>query len=162
MDKGVIQQVGPPDEIYDRPENIFVADFVGSPSMNILDCEVERSNGSLTAVDRGNEIAFDLSNYSSRRPIEAGRKVKVGFRSEHFHAADEPAIAGKSLRLERPVEYFEKSGPDTIAFLTLPRQTIAARVDSRIADRRRAGPALPVTLSLEKINVFDAQSGRRV
>src|SRR6185295_6467345 len=50
MDKGVIQQIGTPDEIHDLPENTFVADFVGSPSMNMLDTVVNRTNGSATAV----------------------------------------------------------------------------------------------------------------
>jgi multiple sugar transport system ATP-binding protein len=162
MDKGVIQQIGSPDDIYDKPENLFVADFVGSPSMNILDCEVAQSNGAIVAVDRANELTFDLSDYPWRRPIDPGRKIKVGFRAEHCRAADEAAVAGKHVRLERPVEYFEKTGPDAIAFLALPHQTIAARVDSRTAERHRSGPGLPVALSLEKLNVFDAHSGRRI
>ena len=49
MNKGVIQQFGTPDEIYDQPENIFVADFVGAPSMNMVDAVIRRQNGSMVA-----------------------------------------------------------------------------------------------------------------
>src|SRR5258706_8303131 len=63
MDKGVIQQIGTPDEIYDLPENTFVADFVGSPSMNMLDTVVKRANGSTSAVEGSANISFDLSDY---------------------------------------------------------------------------------------------------
>ena len=162
MDKGVIQQFSSPAEIYDEPENLFVADFVGSPSMNMLDCEIGDANGSITAVDSVDKLVFDLDGYSWRRPVEPGRQVKVGFRAEHFQAGGDASSAGKHVRFERPVEYFEKHGPDAIAFLSLPQKAIAVRVDSRIADSYRSGQPLLTALPLEKINVFDASSGRRL
>ena len=162
MDKGVIQQFSSPAEIYDKPENLFVADFVGSPSMNMLDCEIGIANGSITAVDPVNRLVFDLDDYSWRRPVEPGSKVKVGFRAEHFRADGDASFTDKHVRFERPVEYFEKHGPDAIAFLSLPQKAIAVRVNSRVADNYRSGQPLPTALPLEKINVFDASSGRRL
>jgi multiple sugar transport system ATP-binding protein len=161
MDNGVIQQAATPDEIYDRPENIFVASFIGTPAMNLLDCEISRANGSVVAVDPVNAIAFDLDGYKWRLPAEGGRKVKVGFRPEHFLAAGD-AGSGRRIPIERPIEYFEKSGPDAVALLMLQGQAIAARVDARILDRYRPGATLPLALSLDKINVFDAVNGRRL
>jgi multiple sugar transport system ATP-binding protein len=162
MDKGVIQQFSSPGEIYDKPENVFVADFVGSPSMNMLDCEIGAANGSITAIDSIDQLVFDLSDYGWRRPVEVGRKVKVGFRAEHFQTGSAASLAGKHVGFERRVEYFEKHGPDAIAFLSLPQRAIAVRVDSRIADSYCSGAPLPAVLPLEKINVFDASSGRRL
>ncbi len=162
MDRGVIQQFSSPAEIYDEPENLFVADFVGSPSMNMLDCEIGAANGSITAVDSVDQVVFDLDDYAWRRPVEPGRKVKVGFRAEHFQGAGDASLAGKHVRFERPVECFEKHGPDAIAFLALPQKAIAVRVDSRVADGYRSGQPLLTGLPLEKINVFDASSGRRL
>jgi multiple sugar transport system ATP-binding protein len=162
MDKGVIQQVAAPDEIYDRPENLFVASFIGTPSMNVLDCEVSSANGSVVAGDPVNKIAFDLDGYPWRQTVEVGRKVKVGFRPEHFLAAGDTGSSGRHVAIERPIEYFEKSGPDAVAFLSLQGQAIAARVDARVLDRYRRGATLPLALSLDKINVFDAGTGRRL
>jgi multiple sugar transport system ATP-binding protein len=162
MDKGVIQQAATPDEIYDRPENVFVASFIGTPSMNMLDCHIGRANGSIVAVDPVNTIALNLDGYAWRQPVELGRTVKVGFRPEHFLDPDDAASARGHMPIELPIEYFEKSGPDSIAFLSLKGHAIAARVAPRVLDRHRRGAALPLALSLDKINVFDAGTGRRL
>ena len=159
MNKGVIQQFGSPDAIYDEPENVFVADFVGSPAMNILNGVIRRVNGSAAAsVDN---ITFDLSGYKWRETAKDGQQVKVGFRPEHFVQAGEEAT-GKTLRLDLPVQFLEKSGPDAIAFLVAAGGTIAVRVDARTADRYRRAPTVAVMLPLDKINVFNAETGRRM
>jgi multiple sugar transport system ATP-binding protein len=72
------------------------------------------------------------------------------------------ASSSRRIPIERPIEYFEKSGPDAVALLSLQGQAIAARVDARILDRYRRGETLPLALSLDKINVFDAETGRRL
>jgi multiple sugar transport system ATP-binding protein len=163
MDKGVIQQLGTPDEIYDTPDNLFVADFVGSPAMNILDGVVRKENGGVVAIDERNQISFDLGEYRWKKPPEENRKIKVGFRAEHFLQVNGAAgQAGKLLKFDRPVDYFEKSGPDALAFLALPGQVVSARIDAHYAEQYRDKPTLPVLLPLSKINVFDAESGRRV
>jgi multiple sugar transport system ATP-binding protein len=162
MNKGVIQEVGTPDEIYDCPENLFVADFVGSPSMNMLDCIIRNVNGSLSAMDERDDIAFDLGDYKWRQAASEGQKVKVGFRPEHFLQLNETHPPAKHMRLDRPAQFFEKSGRDAIAFLSLASRTIAARIDPHYAERYRQDKAVPVLLPLEKLNVFDAQSGQRM
>jgi multiple sugar transport system ATP-binding protein len=162
MDKGVIQQAATPDEIYDKPENLFVASFIGTPSMNMLDCDIGKANGSVVAVDPLNAIAFDLDAYKWRQQVEVGRKVKIGFRPEHFLAADHEGSAERHVAIERPIEYFEKSGPDAIAFLSLQDRSIAARVAPRTLDRYQGCARLRLALSLDKINVFDAGTGRRL
>ena len=69
MDTGVIQQVGTPDEIYDTPENLFVADFVGSPAMNMLDCVIGEANG----ARRGSRCGGRHQLRPCRLPLEARR-----------------------------------------------------------------------------------------
>jgi multiple sugar transport system ATP-binding protein len=162
MNRGVVQQFGTPDEIYDFPENIFVADFVGSPSMNMIDGEVRRQNGSVAvAADKSNAV-FDLSDYRWRQAAEDGQKVKLGIRPEHFAQADEAPPAGKTMRLDLPVQLVEKSGHEAIAFLSMSGNTIAVRVDPHAAARYRRDSTASVILPLDKINVFDAGSGRRM
>ena len=162
MNKGIIQQVGTPDEIYDSPENLFVADFVGSPSMNMVDCVIRRSNGSVLAIDEPDDLAFELDDYKWRESAANGQTVKVGFRPEHFLQRNGVEPSGKHLHLDRRAQFFEKSGRDAIAFLDLPSRTIAVRVDPPYADRYRNEKTMPLLLPLNKLNVFDAESGRRL
>ena len=89
--------------------------------------------------------------------------VKVGFRAEHFLPMNGAAVDGGVLRLERPVDYYEKSGADAIAFLSLPSGPhlgAGRRPPFRAIPRR--GKRCRALLQLSKINVFDAQSGRRM
>jgi multiple sugar transport system ATP-binding protein len=72
------------------------------------------------------------------------------------------AVDGGVLKLERPVDYYEKSGADAIAFLSLPSGPISVRVDGRHSGQFRGAETMPALLQLSKINVFDAQSGRRM
>jgi multiple sugar transport system ATP-binding protein len=159
MDRGVIQQVGSPDEIYNSPENVFVADFVGSPSINMLDCNLARSNGGYAAVSETSKVTFDLADYRWRQTPGEGKRVKVGFRPEHLREA-EPA--GRSLRFELPVQFIEKSGPEAIVFLSLPQETIAVKTDPETASRYQKDSIASVSLPLDKINVFDIETGRRM
>jgi multiple sugar transport system ATP-binding protein len=162
MNKGVIQQFGTPDDIYLQPENVFVADFVGSPSMNMLDGVIKRSNGSAAAIDEQSNTVFDLADYPWRQEATDGLKVKIGFRPEHFDQATDTPPQGKALQLDLPVQFFEKSGADAIAFLLLGEKTIAVRVDPRYADRYRQTPTASVLLPLDRISIFDTETGRRM
>jgi len=162
MNKGVIQQVGTPDEIYDQPENVFVADFVGSPAMNMFEGIVRRSNGANTAIEEQSNTVFDLTDYPWRKQAAEGQRIKIGVRPEHFLQAGEAPPDGRYLRLDLPVQLLEKSGPDAIAFLSLGTATVAVRVDPRVADRHRQASAMSVVLPLNKVSVFDADSGLRM
>ena len=161
MNKGVIQQFGTPDEIYNEPANLFVADFVGSPAMNLLDCTVSRDGGDLVAVDEKSGIRIGLGEYKWKAKAAEGKPVKIGSRAEEL-LIEEHQDAGNTLRFDCPVEYFEKSGPDAFAFLTMSGKSIAVRIDGRDANRYRSQPALPVYLPLTKLNVFDAPTGQRL
>jgi multiple sugar transport system ATP-binding protein len=162
MDRGVIQQIGTPDEIYSLPENVFVADFVGSPAMNMLDCTARRVNGHLAAVDEKAGLTFDLAEYHWRQAPGEGQPVKVGFRPEHLGDQSDMTDGRRTLHLDLPVQFLEKSGPEAIAFLRLPDATIAMRVDQHAAARLKQGVTASVVLPLDKLNVFDAGTGRRM
>ena len=158
MDRGVIQQIGTPDDIYDRPENMFVADFVGSPPMNMVEATLGAAGKTLVArVDGG--ATFPLARYAWREPIAKGTNVKLGFRAEHFAPAERGAPI---LKISLPVQFVERSGAETIALLDLSGAPISARVELSEATRLTKGSVATVTLDLTKINVFDAVSGRRM
>src|SRR3954452_20493143 len=80
MRKGELQQVAPPQELYDSPVNVFVAGFIGSPAMNLLEARIERTNGSLAAVLGETRLALDDDTLSRRPALRAyeGREVVLG------------------------------------------------------------------------------------
>jgi multiple sugar transport system ATP-binding protein len=84
MRKGELQQVAPPQELYDRPVNLFVAGFIGSPAMNMLEARVERRDGGITAAV--GDTRLDLDEHSSLAAYE-GRSVVLGIRPEDLEDA---------------------------------------------------------------------------
>ena len=89
MRKGELQQVGEPQELYDRPLNLFVAGFIGSPSMNLVEATLEASNGGMTAVPAASEIALGDETLSARPALKgfAGKPVILGIRPEDLEDA---------------------------------------------------------------------------
>ena len=136
MNKGVIQQVGSPDEIYDFPENVFVADFIGSPAMNMVDGVISKANGAATMISERAGLSFDLSDYPWRRPAEDGQRVKVGFRPEHFaEIGDSPQGRTHADRPAGAVRRKGRTGCDRIP--------VAAGPDDRGARRFKRRGSLP-------------------
>src|SRR6201996_6285104 len=134
MRSGLLQQVGTPKELYDLPDNLFVAGFIGSPAMNFLPGTVE--NGAL----RTGLGDFPLTD-RLRRELEGantGRDVIVGIRPENFEdAALVPAEArGRGITFNAKVDVLESMGSDVYVYFTLDRdmQVSAAELDELAAD----------------------------
>jgi multiple sugar transport system ATP-binding protein len=111
--RGVLQQQGPPSELYDRPENLFVAGFVGSPPMNIAEATLERSaDGGLAVTLGGHVVPVDPATRRARPALEGyvGRQVVVGVRPHHLLEAD--ATTQDHGRLRVPVAAAEQVGDD--------------------------------------------------
>ena len=89
MRKGELQQVAPPQELYERPVNLFVGGFIGSPAMNMLEATVERRNGSLVALLGSQAITLGSEVLSARPKLEAyvGKRVVLGIRPENLEDA---------------------------------------------------------------------------
>jgi multiple sugar transport system ATP-binding protein len=89
MRKGELQQVAPPQELYERPVNLFVGGFIGSPAMNMLEATVERRNGSLVALLGSQAITLGSEVLSARPKLESyvGKRVVLGIRPENLEDA---------------------------------------------------------------------------
>jgi multiple sugar transport system ATP-binding protein len=125
MRKGELQQVAPPQELYDRPVNLFVAGFIGSPAMNMLEARVERRNDGVTAVV--GDTRLDLGENSSLAGYE-GRSVVLGIRPEDLEDA---ALAGADggARLRGRVELCEALGSEVLVHFTVSaRQAVTEDV----------------------------------
>jgi multiple sugar transport system ATP-binding protein len=114
MRKGELQQVAEPQELYDRPLNLFVGGFIGSPAMNMVEATLERANGSLVASSGSERVAIDQETLSRRPGLNdyVGKMVILGVRPEDLEDA---ALAGDTAggqRLHGRVELREALGSE--------------------------------------------------
>jgi multiple sugar transport system ATP-binding protein len=117
MRKGELQQVANPEELYERPVNVFVAGFIGSPAMNLLDSRLERSNGNFDAVVGRQRIALPEELLAERPALQAfeGRDVIVGIRPEELEDAGLEPDAPEDRRLKGRLELREALGSEIVA-----------------------------------------------
>jgi multiple sugar transport system ATP-binding protein len=114
---GLLQQLGPPEDVYQHPVNVFVASFLGSPAMNLLPGRVEWSPDSATVHLGGQRLALDADERAAHAPDAAGQDVIVGVRPE----ALSPARDGTGARaLHGEVALTESLGSDVLVHARLP------------------------------------------
>ncbi len=162
MNGGVIQQIGTPDEIYEHPANLFVAEFIGSPAMNMLRAHLRTGDGRVTAVHEGTGVELDLSDYGFSGTPGDGRPVVIGLRPEHFSVGQ---INGFPVGAEfaLPVRYTEKTGHDATMFLDgSAGALIAVRFDTKRHPVPDAGDVLVVSFPKDRFDVFDAETQQRL
>ncbi|MBX5442070.1 MAG: sn-glycerol-3-phosphate ABC transporter ATP-binding protein UgpC [Solirubrobacteraceae bacterium] len=155
MRDGVLQQCGTPQEVFDRPANLFVAGFLGSPPMNLVAGRLERGREGLTC--RIGDQALVLDPAPAGLEAHAGRDVTVGVRPEHLDAGP-PGAAG----LAASCRLVETLGSEQLVHAELPSGggpiPVVARLD---ADRRLLpGEALTFTVRPDRLRFFDPETGR--
>jgi multiple sugar transport system ATP-binding protein len=121
MRKGKLQQVANPEELYDRPVNLFVAGFIGSPAMNLLDARLEDGDGRLTVVMGDQRVALGDEVLAERPAIRsyAGRDVIVGIRPEELEDAALDPDAPAERRLRGHLELREALGSEVMAHIAV-------------------------------------------
>ena len=167
MHVGRIEQVGRPMEIYQAPRNLFVAGFVGTLPMNLIEGTLAHRNGALwfggASESRSHPagLAFELPDClkATLGSYRAG-PVIFGIRAEHIHevAPSEPAIQQPTL--DATVEIVEPMGAETHLCLAIGPYRLMARVAA--SSRARAGETIRVALELDRAHFFDAVSGQRL
>jgi multiple sugar transport system ATP-binding protein len=144
--KGELQQVDDPQTLYDRPVNLFVGGFIGSPAMNMVEATVTRSNGSL-AVDVGpQQIALDESLLAIRPALRAyeGRPVILGIRPEDLEEASLATETPADQRLRGVVELREALGAELMVHFTVEgtRAALTEDIKELARDVDKAAPDL--------------------
>jgi multiple sugar transport system ATP-binding protein len=155
MKSGVIQQLDDPIAIYNRPKNLFVAGFIGSPSMNFLRGELVEKDGGTAFVTNG--VSFSLAGYQTSEPLAAGRPVILGIRPEHIRVDEQ--ISGGEVH-EAIVDIEEPMGADNLLWLKLADHTLSVR----IGGHRRYSPGSKVRLGVDMsmASLFDAATENRI
>jgi multiple sugar transport system ATP-binding protein len=156
MKDGVLQQLDTPQVLYDHPANMFVAGFIGSPSMNFFEAKLGRMDGGVT-VDLG---PFNLPVPSSRVDQIAdhiGQNVFFGIRPEDVHDTHYvPRGVEEAARLKTNVTVVEPLGSEVYAFIENGGKEMVSRLDPRTA--ARVGQPLEVVIDMTKMHIFDRDS----
>ena len=153
---GILQQVGPPLDVYRNPENLFVAGFLGTPPINRLEARVADGGAALA----GDGFVFPVpAPLRAASALYAGRRVVVGLRPEHLHEEPAPFRAPLELR----VSLVERLGHEVIIHgrVGVPPGTV---VTARIAIARppESGATLALHADVAALHLFDADTGRRL
>jgi multiple sugar transport system ATP-binding protein len=146
MNHGVVEQIGEPQEIYDRPATMFVADFIGSPPMNLLPFE-----GALRRGDRSVVFGGARVDVPEIREDRGNGALTLGVRPEHVTLSDSAAIRGRVFA----VEYL---GTNQIVTIDIDRGKLKARLPSRVT--ARVGETVGVAFQAPKLVVFNSATGR--
>jgi multiple sugar transport system ATP-binding protein len=157
MKDGLIQQVGTPKDVYEKPENIFVGGFIGSPAMNFLNGRVEDGKfviGNVSiAIPEGKMKVLRDQGY-------VGKEVILGVRPEDIH--DEPVFieASQGTKISVSIDVSELTGAETMLYSSLNGQDFIARVDARSSIK--PGDKLDLAIDMNKTHFFDVTSELRI
>jgi multiple sugar transport system ATP-binding protein len=159
INKGVLQQIDTPKNLYDYPENLFVAGFIGSPAMNFFPANLRKDDGKLY-VDGSNftvQVPEDLNNVYM--PY-AGKPIIFGIRPEDIHNPDfaPPGIIAQPV--EGTVDVTELMGYETLLYLKTGDHDYVARVDPR--SRYQMGDKVQVMFNMANIHIFDRETERAI
>jgi multiple sugar transport system ATP-binding protein len=121
MRKGELQQVATPQDLYDRPVNLFVGGFIGSPAMNMLEATLVKSNGGLAVEAGGQRLSIDQELISAQPALNSyeGKKVVLGIRPEDLEEAAIAKDVPADRRLRGKVELVEALGSEILAHFTI-------------------------------------------
>ena len=157
MKDGLIQQVGAPKEVYDKPENVFVGGFIGSPSMNFF-------SGKLT------DDTFDLGNVKIKVPEDklkllkdqdyTGKDLILGIRPEDIHDDSDFLEANPQSTLTATIEVAELMGAESYLYSKIDEQDFVARVDSRTDVS--GGKKVNLAFDMANAHFFDADTEERI
>ncbi|MEG6567158.1 sn-glycerol-3-phosphate ABC transporter ATP-binding protein UgpC [Thermoanaerobacterium saccharolyticum] len=161
MKDGVIQQVDKPQVIYEHPDNLFVAGFIGSPQMNFIDARLESENGKVYASFKGFKIVVP-DGIVKRLKDESyiGKEVVLGIRPEDLHDEEVFLEAYPDSVIETKVDVTELMGSETYLYLDLQGQPLTARVDPR--STAKAGDIIKIGLDTNKLHLFDKQTEQTI
>lgn len=158
MNFGVIQQIGTPAEVYDRPANLFVAGFVGSPSMNFLQCTYSNELGKSTLIVGNNDFRLDI-------PESIGKKIKdsatnaeliLGVRAEDIFIRDEPSPE----TVQAEVYIVEPLGSENIIDLRIAENMIKAKTLPTVMPD--IGQKVNIWFNKDRIHIFDKNTEKAI
>ena len=164
MKDGLIQQVGAPQSIYDNPVNLFVAGFLGSPSMNFFRCTVKAEENNRTALllddaKTVKKVYLDGTRGKQIADRYNGRHVILGIRPEDIYELEEAkklGIENDSVDVDEPVVNREMLGAEVILYFDEQGKTLAVRLNPE--NQTKVGEKVSLYFDMDKAHVFDPET----
>lgn len=168
MKDGLIQQVGAPQSIYDNPVNLFVAGFLGSPSMNFFRCTVKAEENNRTALllddaKTVKKVYLDGTRGKQIADRYNGGHVILGIRPEDIYEFDEAkklGIENESVDVDEPVVNREMLGAEVILYFDEQGKTLAVRLSPE--NQTQVGEKVSLYFDMEKAHVFDPETEENI
>src|SRR5688572_16466098 len=159
INKGDLQQLDTPQNLYDHPNNLFVAGFIGSPAMNFFPAKLIK-NGDKISVDTGDfQVQIPAKQTATYKDM-VGKDVIFGIRPENIH---DPEFAPQNISAQSvaaKVDVTELMGNETLLYLVSGKNTFVGRVDPR--SKLRVGNSPQVVFDMDKFHIFDAVTEKAV
>ncbi|MBI2912377.1 MAG: sn-glycerol-3-phosphate ABC transporter ATP-binding protein UgpC [Chloroflexi bacterium] len=159
MKDGVLQQVGTPQELYERPANVFVAGFIGSPAMNFFDVTVKGGPEKIHLHAEGFTMAVPATKARPLAPY-LGKKVVFGIRPENIHDSQYQPLHIQAALVEALVDVTELMGNEIFLHLLVGEQHFLARVDPRTT--ARPGHQVHLAFNMDRIHAFDVETEKAI
>lgn len=164
MKDGLIQQVGAPQSIYDNPVNLFVAGFLGSPSMNFFQCTVKAEENNRTALllddaKTVKKVYLDGTRGKQIADRYNGRHVILGIRPKDIYELEEAkklGIENDSVDVDEPVVNREMLGAEVILYFDEQGKTLAVRLNPE--NQTKVGEKVSLYFDMDKAHVFDPET----
>jgi len=152
MNKGILQQLDTPQTLYDKPNNQFVAGFIGSPAMNFFPARLKKEDSTLFADCGAFSVKIPDEKFSTYAP-HAGKEVIFGIRPEDVHNPEYVPVGIHAAPVEAKVEVTELMGNEIFLYLVSGESSYIARVDPRT--RFTFGQHVQVMFNMDNFHIFD-------
>jgi len=152
MNKGLLQQLETPQNLYDHPANLFVAGFIGSPAMNFFPAKVQKDGGALI-IDGGEFSVKVPEGKTEKYASYVGKEIIFGIRPEDIH---NPVFAPPGIHaaaVEAKVDVTELMGNEIFLYLLSGKNSFVARVDPRT--RFQIGETVQIVFNMDNMHLFD-------
>ena len=159
MKDGVIQQVDHPETVYQHPVNRFVAGFIGSPTMNFVECALSKRNGGYFAVADSFQLKIpdekigDAEKYINQRMI-------LGIRPEHMTDSASLTQSDADQTFKAVIRVIESAGSEKLVHIRAGQDTLVARLDPHV--RLRTGETCEFTVRMQSAHIFDMETGETI
>jgi len=157
MKDGIIQQVDSPQNLYNMPNNLFVATFIGSPQMNMIEAKVVKSGADIILTFGSNSIK--LSDAKAKKLIDGGyvdKNVIFGIRPEDVKDEEMFISNSPDSVVEASVKVYELLGAEVYLYFTVDQFDVTARVNPRTT--ARPGDIIKIAIDLTKVHIFDKET----
>jgi multiple sugar transport system ATP-binding protein len=159
MRDGLVQQVDSPMNLYDKPANLFVAGFIGSPAMNFLEVTAAQADGKARLESDGFRVDVPTDLSFAVQPW-IGRRVIFGIRPEDIQDRALATEMASGWTISATVDVHEPLGSDVILYLTVGTQSIVARVDART--QAKMGAPVKVVMNMRKMHLFNPDTHQAI